>query len=296
VTCSEGHRYPVVRGVPRLFEDARVSPDQQRTAGAFGYTWTHYPKRNPYTEEQCRDWLVPLTPTDFRHKRVLDAGCGLGGFAEYVHRWGASEVVAVDLSAAVDSARERLDEPVQLIQADLHRLPFAPASFDIAYSIGVLHHLPDPERGFRAVTGMVRPGGKVFAWVYGRENNGWIVHAVDPVRKHLLSRMPRRVVKWGICAPLALFLTAFSKLASGFRRMPYGDYLRWLGRRDLQFVHGVVVDHLLAPTAHYIRREEFKQWFERAGLIDVEISWRNRNSWRGVGSIAERSPYPNGGG
>jgi hypothetical protein len=65
--------------------------------------------------------------------------------------------------------------------------------------------------------------------------------------------------------------------------MPYRDYLVWLGKTDFAFVHGVVFDHLVAPTSHYIRREEFERWFSDAGLVDVEITWRNRNSWRGLG-------------
>jgi SAM-dependent methyltransferase len=289
MVCSEGHRYSVVRGVPRLFEEALLPEGQLRTAAAFGYTWTHYPKRNPYTEEQCRDWIVPLTPGGFRDKRVLDAGCGLGGFAEYALGWGAREVVGVDLSDAVGAARARLDGRIELIQADLHRLPFAPRSFDLAYSIGVLHHLPDPERGFHTIAEMVRPGGDVFAWVYGRENNGWIVHIVNPLRRLIFSRMPRPVLKWGISLVLALILVAAGKLALVFERMPYGDYLRWLGRRDLQFAHGVVVDHLVAPTSHYIRREEFEGWFEGAGLTHLEIRWRNRNSWAGLARVPESS-------
>jgi SAM-dependent methyltransferase len=277
----------VVRGVPRLFDAARLSVEQRRTADAFGYSWTHYPSDNPYTEEQWRDWVVPLGPQDFAGRLVLDAGCGLAGFAEYAREWGAARVVGVDLSEAIDAARERLGDSVDLVQADLHHMPFAHGTFDVAYSIGVLHHLPDPEVGFRAVARTVRPGGIVFAWVYGRENNGWIVRVVDPLRKHVLSRLPRWLVKWGISLPVALTLMPLIALARRSGAMPYGDYLRWLGQRELAFVHGVVFDHLVAPTSHYVSREEFERWFRDAGLVDVRLSWRNRNSWRAVGRVPE---------
>jgi SAM-dependent methyltransferase len=286
--CLDGHRYPMVRGIPRLFDQARLSVEQQRTADAFGYSWTHYPKENPYTEEQWRDWVVPLGPSDFEGKRVLDAGCGLGGFAEYAQQWGADQVVGVDLSEAIDAAKERLDGGrIALVQGDLHRLPFARRSFDLAYSIGVLHHLPDPRKGFEAVAGMVRPGGIMFAWVYGRENNGWIVRVVDPVRKHVLRKLPRWLVKWGISFPLALMLLPLVAIAKRSPSMPYGAYLNWLGKRDMEFIHGVVFDHLVAPTSHYVRKEEFESWFHAAGLVDVQLSWRNQNSWRGLGRVPE---------
>jgi SAM-dependent methyltransferase len=281
--CSAGHLWPVVRDVPRLFEDARLSDEQRRTADAFGYSWSHYPKTNPYSEEQWRDWIVPLERDAFAGRRVLDAGCGLAGFAEHAYAWGARQVVGADLSEAVDAAQDRVGDRVDLVQADLHQLPFADGTFDLVYSIGVLHHLPSPEAGFRAIARMVRPGGQVFAWVYGRENNGWIVTVVDPLRKHVFSRLPRPVTKWAVALPLAFVLWPLTRIARRRRRLPYRDYLAWLGRSDFQFVHGVVFDHLVAPTSHYIRREEFARWFRDAGLVDVRITWRNQNSWRGLG-------------
>jgi SAM-dependent methyltransferase len=283
--CAEGHRYAVVRGIPRLFEVGAISGEQQRTADAFGYSWTHYPKENPYTEEQWRDWIEPLGRDDFAGKRVLDAGCGLAGFAEYARDWGAARVVGADLSEAIDAAHERLGDSVDLVQADLFKLPFADRSFDVVYSIGVLHHTPDPERAFAAIAKKARPGGLVFAWVYGRESNGWIVHIVDPLRKHVFARLPKWVTKWLVALPAAALLWPAVRLSRRVSSMPYGEYLRWLSERDFEFLHGVVFDHLVAPTAHYIRREEFEGWFERAGLELVSITWRNKNSWRGLGRV-----------
>ena len=283
--CAEGRRFPIVRGIPRLVSEASLDEERTRTADAFGYSWSHYPKRNPYTEEQWRDWVVPLTPADFEGKKVLDVGCGLGGFAEYARSWGAGRVVGVDLSAALDAARERLGDDVELVQGDIYAMPLADGAFDLAYSIGVLHHLPDPERGFRAMARTVRPGGLVFAWVYGREGNGLIVQVVDPLRRGILSRLPRGFLKWAISLPLAAILWPFVRAAGRGASFPYAAYFRFLAQRDFRFTHGVVFDHLVAPTSHYVRREEFAGWFERAGLVDVEITRRNENSWRGLGRV-----------
>ena len=289
LACVDGHAFPVLRGVPRLTTDAQLDSERRRTAAAFGYSWTHYPKQNPYTLEQWSDWVQPLGAEDFEGRTVLDAGCGLGGFAEYAREWGAAQVVGVDFSAAIDAARERLDDDVDLVQADIYALPFDDGSFDLAYSIGVLHHLADPEEGFRSVARTVKPGGIVFAWVYGRENNGLIVRVIDPLRRRFFSRLPRGLLKWGVSLPLAGLLWPFVRLAGRGRSFPYSAYFRFLAQRDFAFTHGVVFDHLVAPTTHYVRRDEFAGWFERAGLVDVEISWRNRNSWRGLGHVPESS-------
>jgi SAM-dependent methyltransferase len=287
--CAEGDRFPVVRGIPRLVPGASLDAERTRTADAFGYSWGHYPKKNPYTEEQWRDWVVPLTAADLEGKTVLDVGCGLGGFAEHARAWGAAWVVGVDLSSAIDAARERLGNDVELVQGDIYAMPLADGSFDLAYSIGVLHHLPDPERGFRAVVETVRPGGLAFAWVYGREGNGLIVRVVDPLRRHVLSRLPRGFLKWAISLPVAAILWPFVRAARRGASFPYSAYFRFLAQSDFRFTHGVVFDHLVAPTSHYIRREEFEGWFERAGLVDVRITRRNENSWRGLGRVPDQT-------
>jgi hypothetical protein len=75
--------------------------------------------------------------------------------------------------------------------------------------------------------------------------------------------------------------------------LPYRAYLTWLADYGLRHNHHVVFDHLVAPTAYYIPRDEFSAWFDRAGLADVTLSWRNQNSWRGFGrlrTIRARSP------
>ena len=55
---------------------------------------------------------------------------------------------------------------VHIVQADLFNLPFTPFTFDVAYSIGVLHHTPDCEAAFRKSAAMVKEGGKFGVWLY----------------------------------------------------------------------------------------------------------------------------------
>ena len=84
-------------------------------------------------------------------------------------------VVAVDLSFAIDAARENLSERegIHFIQADIFRLPFRPQSFDFVYSWGVLHHTPDPPAAFSRLPPLVRPGGKLMVFVYARYNKAY---------------------------------------------------------------------------------------------------------------------------
>lgn len=291
-----GASYPIVRGIPRFVPGA-VSDPQRRTADAFGWEWQKFPELDAPTEEQFLDWIYPLSREYFAGKTVLDAGCGQGRWAEQAALFGAADVVGADISEAVEAAQvkaERLPN-MHVIQADIYHLPFA-QPFDFAFSIGVLHHLPDPEAGFHSVAGHLRLGGAIHAWVYGRENNGWLVHVGNPVRERLSSRLPKPVLYWlslGVTAAMHPVLKTLYRTRGGASacgkaarsRLPYHGYLSWLAQFSLQHNHHVVFDHMVAPTAFYIRREEFEAWFERAGLKNVRISWRNQNSWRGYGEF-----------
>ena len=71
-------------------------------------------------------------------------------------------MVGVDISEAIESTRVNTQgmPNVHLVQADVYHLPFRPGVFDFAYSIGVLHHLPEPEKAFQCVVPLVKPGGR----------------------------------------------------------------------------------------------------------------------------------------
>jgi SAM-dependent methyltransferase len=295
-----GRNWSIRDGVPRLVPPDLV--DQQReTASAFGWQWQHFAEFHPEFEEQFLDWLDPIDREFFDGKRVLDAGCGTGRHAYLAARFGAGEVVAVDLSGAVDAAHVNLAglDNVHVVQGDLLRLPLRPADrgggFDLIYSIGVLHHLPDPYAGFRALLPYLRPGGTIAVWLYGHENNGFVRHAVEPLRR-VTTRMPRpalRAVAW----PLAV---GFDAVAKGVYRplrgsrlghsLPLDEYMASVADFSFRQNYGIVFDQLSAPTAAYIRREELEVWFAESGLSDVRISHRHGNSWRGSGRARSGIP------
>ncbi len=176
------------------------SPDR------FGYEWERYSEIRPEYEEQFRRWTVHLEPEDWRGLRFIDVGCGMGRNSLWPMRYGAAGGLAIDVDArSLAAARRNLAEFPQLTVRELSAYDIAAVEedaqqdaalggFDIAFSIGVIHHLEFPEAAVRAMAKAVKPGGRVLIWVYGRENNGWIVRLLDPLRKALFSRLPIALV------------------------------------------------------------------------------------------------------
>ena len=298
LTCTScGNTYPIVRGIPRMLSRDMQS-EQERTREAFGWQWQKFNQLHAdwaTYEDQFLDWVAPLQPDFFRGKIVLDAGCGMGRFTAGAARLGAHRVIGIDLSASVEAAHRFTSHPPNagIVQADLYQLPFK-SPLDLVFSIGVIHHLPDPPAGLNAIGKHVQPEGLLFAWVYGYENNGWIRNVVNPIRERITARLPRRglyILSYALTIILqatlhTLYRTGPDTVLSCW--LPYYSYLHWLSQFNLRHNHHVVFDHLGAPTTQYVRKEEFRAWFERAGFAEVTLTWRNRNSWRGLGRRTSR--------
>jgi SAM-dependent methyltransferase/uncharacterized protein YbaR (Trm112 family) len=289
-------RYPIVRGVARFAALSGVEEEKAATAANFGWQWQHFTQQDDKYEEQFLGWIAPVEPAFFRDKIVLEGGCGKGRHTQLAARWGAREIIGIDLSAAVETAfaaTRQLDN-AHVIQADIYQLPLK-AVFDYAFSVGVLHHLPDPRGGFRSLAAKVKAGGHVSAWVYGAENNGWITRWVNPLRERVTSRINKRILLHLSKLPTAALFAA-TKLVYGplnrsaggaalARRLFYNDYLYTLSSFGWREQHTIVFDHLVAPTAFYISREEFEEWWREVGASEVVIGWHNKNSWRGFGRV-----------
>ena len=179
-------------GIVRAVED-------EGYVASFGREWTWFDRtqldRPAGGGESERAFFAKtgIPPEDLAGARVLDAGCGMGRFADVAHRAGA-EVVAVDLSEAVRSARRNLAPEVAVLQADLRALPLRRRSFDVVYSLGVLHHTPDAREAFEAIAELVRPGGTLAVWVYSSEPPTGRAHRVSDALRHLTSRLPHRLL------------------------------------------------------------------------------------------------------
>ena len=244
----------------------RLTQHKQNTSKAFGDEWETF-NRFGYDHdvfqgqtERNRFYVNTfLQQSDLEGKLYLDGGCGNGRYSLQSLQQGA-EVVAVDLSHAVDTARKNLKEysdRAHFVQGDLFKLPFKPAVFDGAFSIGVLMHTGNTQAAFKSIASHVKRTGLIGISVYQKQNplhefNDWWI-------RELTIRMPSRALYH-----LSRWMAGFANLAHRVRLLGLVNaFFR------LEPYHLCVYDWYKAPVAHHHTRDEVQHWFEDVGAGEI---------------------------
>ena len=255
--------YPFVRGVHRFV-------DSEHYSGSFGYQWNRFSRTqldSANGNTRSRDTFVEkmgFDMADLRGKKVLDAGCGMGRFAEVCADAGA-EVYGIDLSSAVDAAAANLGARpnVTISQADIFAPPFPSGTFDYIYSLGVLHHTPNTRRAFESLVPLLKPGGRIAIWLYW-DRLAKVMPGSEILRP-LTSRLPKPLLLnlCKVAVPLyhvhrvrKLGLVTSAVLPTSMDPEPEWrilDTFDWYSPR-YQWKHNA---------------EEVREWFTTAGLVDL---------------------------
>jgi arsenite methyltransferase len=247
VLVGEAASYVIRAAIPRFV--GATDDDQRQTSASFGYkSGRRSNYESPAMRKSARGWLVQrygfadaaAMAAHFRAAdRVLDAGCGSGFSSslwmgddwccgEGAHWYGA------DISSAIDVARERLGGSRRLhyVQADVMQLPFAPQSFDLIFSEGVLHHTPSTEAAFHALVPLLRPGGEIMFYVY-RRKAPLREFADDHIRQAVSGLPPEQA--WDALKPLTALGRALAELRASIDVPEDVPYLGIrAGRHDVQ--------------------------------------------------------------
>jgi len=210
--------------------------------------------------------LLGLARQEYHGKRVLDCGCGTGEFTcWYAAR--RNQVTAIDLCLASLQQAEKyaasynLDN-ITFRQHSVLELDLPSDSFDLVYSYGVLHHTPDPNRGFRNMVRVARPGGVVIVSVYSlysryihRVRQRWINRlAGDDIEarcrwgKRLFPLTARKLKKRAHDDSDAILYDQFSIPHESLHTV--GEILQWFDENGVEYMGAFgplrVRDYLLA--------------------------------------------------
>ncbi|MFQ5417403.1 MAG: class I SAM-dependent methyltransferase [Myxococcota bacterium] len=257
-----------------------------RTIRDFGEQWSHYASNEGYygSLELFRDMLGPLLDTrEFAGARVAEIGSGAGRIVRMLVECGAAHVLAVEPSDGVEALRantRELADKVEILHASGESLP-TDRGLDFVVSVGVIQFIVDPLPTLKAARSALRPGGRVFVWVYGLEGNRLYVSGVRALRA-ITTRLPHAVLDV-LCGLLNGCVGLYIR-ACRWLPLPMRDYMRHTLRQVSPAIRRLTIYDQLNPTyARYYRGEELRSLLEEAGFRDVRLYHRRGYSWSATG-------------
>jgi SAM-dependent methyltransferase len=194
----------------------------------------------PAVEHRSREGLILLRTVGRWLKavrdapRVVDVGCGTGHtLIALARQFPDVEFTGIDVvEEAVRAAGSRVADEglrnVRLVRADLTRPVEDVGRFDVVLCLGVLHHLPDLRQGFQHASSLLRQGGHIVLWLYGRY--GRERHRLNQELLRLLGADLPDGERLGLARAFLEDLGASHMLDTGFYT-PYGsgsEGLAWM--------------------------------------------------------------------
>jgi SAM-dependent methyltransferase len=212
--------------------------------------------RNP---DRRRALSLLLWPTEKPpvNREILVAGCGTSQAAIYALREPDARVTAIDISETSLRHTRDLQQKYRLRNLDLHRLAIAQVgefgqTFEQIVCTGVLHHLPDPDIGLRALRNALAPNGAMHLMVYATYGRAGIYMMRDYCR--LL----------GVGATEA----ELQELGTTIGALSADHPIAGVAKRAKDFRNpDALADALLHPQDRAYTVPQLYAWLERCGLL-----------------------------
>jgi SAM-dependent methyltransferase len=263
--------------------------NENRTIRDFGEQWLKYGDVGGYfgSLELFEDIIFPfLRSGDIKDCSVAEIGSGSGRIVNMLIRAGAKHVIAVEPSeAAFEVLCRNIEQPekVTCLKITGDQLP-AYGNLDYVFSIGVLHHIPDPMPAVEAAFKALRPGGHFVVWVYGKEGNGLYLALIKPLRI-ITKRLPHFMLAFLVETmywPLVLYI----KCCYGLSLPLKGYMLSVLGKMSPKHKRLIIYDQLNPSCAKYYTRAEAEKLLIDRRFEDIRVHHRHGYSWTVIGTKA----------
>jgi SAM-dependent methyltransferase len=188
--------------------------------------------------------------------KILVAGCGTSQAARHALRQPSSQVVGIDISETSVRHTEALKRQYHLANLEVFQLPIERAGdlgrrFDKIVCTGVLHHLPDPDQGLRALREVLEPDGALHLMVYAAYGRAGVYMLQEYCRRLGIGHTDKEIQE------LAITLTA----------LPHSHPLARLLAESPDFQRkDALADALLNPQDRAYTVPQLFDFAERCGL------------------------------
>lgn len=256
-----------------------------KTVAGFGEEWSYFPQTVIDRDEHQRtfDAYFSIFPWQLVAPDACgaDVGCGSGRWAAMVaSRVGKLHLVDAS-GAALEVARGALTATTNLEfhHASVDAMPLKNASLDFAYSLGVLHHVPDTAGAIRSIASKLKTGAPFLIYLYYTFDNrpAWyrILWSLTNAMRRIISKTPF-VVRIAISSVLAalvyLPLATAAALLERAGLMPANWPLNYYREKSFYTMRTDALDRFGTRLEHRYNRFEIRVMLESAGFVDIAFS------------------------
>ncbi len=256
----------------------------KKTISSFGEEWTKFDKFNDEELNKIAAEYFDICEDILPNHNIyaLDVGCGTGRWTKYISD-KVGFVEAIDPSDAIFVAQRNLKDKknTRVTKADVSNLPFENGTFDLVFSLGVLHHLPDTQEAINSCVKMLKKDGYFLVYLYyNLDNRGFLYRLlfnVSNLFRNIISRLPNGIKKI-LCDVIALFiympfvtlsrLLEWMNLSHLANRVPLSYYRN----KSLWIIRNDALDRFGTPLEKRFSRKEIQEMLEKAGLVEIIFS------------------------
>jgi SAM-dependent methyltransferase len=266
----------------------------KKTVESFGEEWTKFNRFSLKEVQEIGADYFDILPMNFELNKatILDLGCGTGRWALYLAN-NAGFIDCVDPSDAVYSAAILLKgfKNIRINKTDVDHLPFNDQTYDLVYSLGVLHHIPDTGKAMQACVDKVKKGGFFLVYLYyNLDNRGltfrMLYHFTNLIRK-FICKTPA-MIKKPVCDliaavvyyPIARSSLLFKKI--GFRKFAEKIPLSYYADRSFWIMKNDALDRFGTPLEQRFSKKQIVDMMAASGLINIIVS-PNKPYWHAIG-------------
>ena len=228
------------------------------------------------------DYMQEVIPESIVRGRIgLEVGSGCGQDAYIMAKNNPLvDIVSLEISDGIYEAQKRTSgfNNVRLIKGSALDIPIKNNVFDFAYSFGVLHHTPDPERGIKEIARVIKARAPVFLYVYedhaGNSLKYYPLKFISALRR-ITSLIPAKML-YGFSSLLSPFIVLFfsypARILGRFKAtQPVSEKMPFNFGTHLFSLVGDLYDRFGAPIEHRFSRKEVFSLLNKNGFRNIQV-------------------------
>lgn len=263
------------------------SAPRTRSIATFGAQWTRFNRLEvasggSASDAWFRQWTGSFDIESVCGRRVAEVGAGVGRSLFNISQYGPREIVGYEPSTCFPHLVENMRGVPNCRLVNLGGHEFSESNLDVVFSIGVIHHIPDPIPVVRNIYDSLKSGGQFVAWVYGDQLGGYV--RAQKIIRPITNKLNDRLLSL-ISFSLAITLTLYGRTIQGLclRRAPLYQYLSTtFNHLPIRFKKIVVFDQLNPGWSDYYSREELCSLLSEGGFSDITIEEKDGYSWTAI--------------